>query len=137
MCAKYRFLTVSQGKAIRGPGEQRARQRFLIGQDIYYKCVAGGRVSVAGVGKILNVSSSGVRFTAQHTLGVGKGIEVTMEWPVLIENKCLLKLVIYGHVVRSDSNSAAVKIVRYEFRTRSSKAVPFLLERPTFPEKLS
>jgi hypothetical protein len=60
-----------------------------------------------------------------------------MEWPVLIENKCLLKLVIYGYVVRSDSNTAAVKIVRYEFRTRSSKAVPGVLDPPTSPEKLS
>jgi hypothetical protein len=126
---------VSQGKAIRHTTEQRARQRFPIGQDVCYKYRSGDRVSNEGVGKILNVSSSGVRFTTERTLSVGKSVEVGVEWPALIDDKCPMKLVIQGWVVRSDSNSAAVKIEHYEFRTRASKGLPCLaLSTNLFPK---
>lgn len=115
---------VSNRETIRDPSERRARRRFQIGQDVCYICLSGSRVDDEGVGKIVNVSSSGVRFTTEHTLNVGKRVEVTVEWPALIDDKCLMNLVIKGWVARSDSNSAAVKIEHYEFRTRASKAVP-------------
>jgi hypothetical protein len=79
---------VSQRQTIRNADERRARQRFPIGQEVCYKCVSGQRVSDAGVGKILNVSSSGVGFTVERTQSVGKSVEVTVEWPVLLDNKC-------------------------------------------------
>ena len=126
---------MSQRKAIHDTTERRARRRFPIGQDVCYKCLFGHRVSDEGVGKILNVSSSGVRFTTERTLSIGKTVEVTVEWPALIDNKCLMKLVIEGWVVRSDANSAAVKIEHHEFRTRASKAVPVLRDLPVvFPK---
>jgi hypothetical protein len=126
---------VAQRKTIHATTERRARRRFPIGQDVCYKYLSGHGVSDKGVGKVLNVSSSGVRFTTERTLSIGKSVEVTVEWPALIDNRCLMKLVIEGWVVRSDSNSAAVKIERYEFRTRASNAVSVLLDPPiVFPK---
>ena len=115
-------------KTIRVTAERRARRRFSIGQGVCYKCLSGHTVSDEGVGKILNVSSSGVSFTTERTLSVGKPVELTVEWPALIDNKCMMKLVIHGWVIRSDSNSAAVKIAHYEFRTRASKTVAALAD---------
>lgn len=97
--------------------------------------MSGEGASDEGVGKILNVSSSGVRFTTERTLSVGQSMEVTVDWPALIDNKCLMKLVINGWVVRSDSNSAVVKVEHYEFRTRASKAVPVLVDPPIVSHK--
>ena len=90
-----------------------------------------------GVGKTVNVSSSGMRFTTEHALSVGTPVEVTAEWPALIDGKCLMKLVIKGWVVRSDSNSAAVKIEHFEFRTRKPKAAAVLPYPSTFTKAAS
>jgi hypothetical protein len=127
---------VSNPNTSRDPSERRARLRFPIGRDVYYRCLSGGNVSDEGVGKIVNVSSSGVRFTTAHALSVGKRVEVTVEWPALIDNKCQMKLVIRGWVIRSDSNSAAIKTEHHEFRTRGLKAV-VLPDTPTFHHKVT
>jgi hypothetical protein len=41
-----------------------------------------------------------------------------MTWPVLLNDNCPMKLMIYGCVVRSNEKGAAVAIERYEFRTQ-------------------
>jgi hypothetical protein len=123
-----------QRKTIHDTNERRARQRFRIGQDVRYKCLSGGRLSDGGAGKSLDVSSGGVRFTTERALSVGELLEVTVKWPALVDNTCLMKLVINGQVIRSDPNSAAVKIERYEFRTRASKAFPVSPDTPSSPE---
>ena len=112
-----------QQQTIRVPADRRSRRRYPIEHDVRYKCVSGQRVLDEGAGKVVDISSGGVRFTTERTLGVGKKVEITVAWPVLIDNKCLLKLVINGWVIRSDSKSAAVKIEHYEFRTRASKPI--------------
>jgi len=59
--------------------------------DIFYKCLSGDKDSDEGVSKILNVSSGGIRFTIEPTINIGQRAEVTVEWPALIDNKCLMK----------------------------------------------
>lgn len=71
------------------------------------------------------MSSNVVRFTTEHPLSQGESVEVTVNWPALVNDKCLIKLVIHGRVIRSDSGSAAVQIANYEFRTRGKAAPPF------------
>jgi len=121
---------VARNKKTHDSAERRSWRRFPIWQDVSYKGPCGPRGSEEGIGKILDVSSSGVSFTTERTLSVGKTMEVAVEWPALLDNKCLMKLVIEGRVVRSDANSAAVAIEHYEFRTRGSKAVPVVLDPP-------
>jgi hypothetical protein len=41
-----------------------------------------------------------------------------MNWPVLLNESCPMKLMIYGCVIRSNEKGAAVAIERYEFRTQ-------------------
>jgi hypothetical protein len=50
-----------------------------------------------------------------------------MNWPVLLNDSCPMKLMIYGCVVRSNDRGAAVAIERYEFRTqgRNGQAATF------------
>ena len=45
-----------------------------------------------------------------------------MSWPVLLNDSCPMKLMIYGCVVRSNEKGAAVAIERYEFRTQGSRS---------------
>ncbi len=71
-----------------------------------------------GSGKTLNFGSGGLLFTTEDRLPVGRTVELSVNWPALLGGKCPLQFVATGRVVRSESNRAAVKIERYEFRTR-------------------
>jgi carbohydrate-selective porin OprB len=77
----------------------------------------------AGEGKTVNMSSSGVLFTTPQILRPGRRIELAISWPAQLNNKCALKLVARGRIVRFDNGLAAMEIQQYEFRTQSSPAV--------------
>jgi hypothetical protein len=49
-------------------------------------------------------------------------VELSMNWPVLLNDSCPMKLMIYGCIIRSSEKGAAVAIERYEFRTQGSRA---------------
>ncbi len=98
--------------------ERRLKRRFHIEQEVRYKMLYGQRIAETGTGKTLNISSSGVWFTTENMLTTGMPVEVSMNWPVLLNDSCPMKLMIYGCVVRSNEKGAAVAIERYEFRTQ-------------------
>ena len=89
----------------------------------------GQRIAETGVGKTVNISSGGVWFTTETMLTSGMPIELSMTWPVLLNDSCPMKLMIYGCVVRSNDKGAAVAIERYEFRTSGRSMQP----QPTIP----
>ena len=98
--------------------ERRGKRRFQIEQDIRYKMLYGQRIAETGMGKTLNISSGGVWFTTENMLTTGMPVELALNWPVLLNDACPMKLMIYGCVVRSNERGAAVAIERYEFRTQ-------------------
>jgi len=48
-------------------------------------------------------------------------VELSMNWPVLLNDSCPMKLMIYGCVIRTNDRGAAVAIERYEFRTQGTR----------------
>ena len=102
--------------------ERRTKRRFEIAQELRYKMLYGQRIAETGSGKTLNISSGGGWFSAENMLTVGMPIELQMSWPVLLNDSCPMKLMIYGCVVRSNEKGAAVAIERYEFRTTGPRA---------------
>ncbi len=99
--------------------DRRTAARLPIEQDVLYKVLARNTIEV-GLGKTVNMSSNGVLFTTEKPLAVGQRLEVAVNWPMLLDNKCALKLVTTGRVVRSESGVAAIAIEQYEFRTRGN-----------------
>ena len=79
-----------------------------------------------GDGKTVNISSSGVLFTSEHVLLPGRRLELSISWPAQLNNKCALKLVARGRIVRFEQGCAAMEIQQYEFRTLSSGAASSL-----------
>jgi len=112
-----------------GERERRIKRRFRIAEDVRYKMLYGQRLAESGSGKTMNISSGGLCFTTEAMLASGMPIEISMTWPVLLNDSCPMKLMIYGCVVRSNDKSAAVAIERYEFRTqgRSLQAHPIAI----------
>jgi hypothetical protein len=101
-----------------GDRERRTKRRFQIEQEVRYKMLYGQRIAETGVGKTQNISSGGVWFSTENMLTTGMPVELSMTWPVLLNDSCPMKLMIYGCVVRSNERGAAVAIERYEFRTQ-------------------
>ncbi len=98
--------------------ERRNKRRFQIEQEVRYKMLYGQRIAETGNGKTMNISSGGVWFSTESMLTTGMPVELSMTWPVLLNDNCPMKLMIYGCVVRSNERGAAVAIERYEFRTQ-------------------
>ena len=101
--------------------ERRIKRRFRIDQEVRYKMLYGQRIAETGVGRTMNISSGGVWFSTENMLTGGMPVELSMSWPVLLNDSCPMKLMIYGCVVRSNEKGAAVAIERYEFRTQGSR----------------
>ena len=68
----------------------------------------------------LNISSKGLLFAAVEEFPRGTVLEVTLDWPVRLNQRVPLKLVVLGHVLRSADGYTAVSINHYEFRTRAN-----------------
>ncbi len=105
-----------------GDHERRSKRRFEIAQDVRYKMLYGQRIAETGTGRTHNVSSGGIWFTTESILTPGMPVELSMSWPVLLNDSCPMKLMIYGCIVRSTDRGAAVAIERYEFRTQGSRS---------------
>ncbi len=101
--------------ATRPPGH-----RFPIRQDL--RCVARKRSGIpeVGPGTTIYISRREIGFTTDLPLALGQKVELTVNWPVLLDRTCRMKLVVSGHVVMNDGGTAAVRIERYEFRTRAA-----------------
>ena len=105
--------------------ERRTTKRFAIEQDALYR-ILDHRAAVpeSGAGKTLDISSGGVLFETPQRLQSGKRIELSVNWPALLEGGCPLKFVAVGRVVRAEDERAAMHIEQYEFRTRRTKELP-------------
>jgi hypothetical protein len=102
--------------------DRRETTRFPVREDVKYTVVHSRSLKTSGSGKSLNFGSGGILFTTEERLPVGRTVELSVAWPALLGGTCPLQFVATGRVVRAESNRAAVKIDRYEFRTRGVAA---------------
>ncbi|HWB82693.1 MAG TPA: hypothetical protein VG675_01050 [Bryobacteraceae bacterium] len=79
----------------------------------------GERTIAIGTGCTLDISSNGVGFQTETALRPGVLIELSVSWPVLLDDSCPMRLVIFGRVIRSSGRVSACTIDKYEFRTQS------------------
>ncbi|MCC6393932.1 MAG: PilZ domain-containing protein [Bryobacterales bacterium] len=111
---------------IRVTVERRAGIRFPL--QFPLSCRSLGRARKLVEGTTLNFSRRGLLFAADDPPGPGEKVEVSVDWPTKIDGVCPLKLVLQGRVVRSWGRYAAVRFMRYEFRTRGRQAMTLALE---------
>ncbi len=104
------------------PSDRRGTDRMDIEQDVRYRILNKKDAQLESSGKTVNMSSSGVLFTTDQILPPGRRVELSINWPAQLDNKCALKLVARGRVVRFAEGRAALEIMQHEFRTRSARA---------------
>lgn len=105
------------------PGaDRRSTDRFPIENELRYKLMEGKALQLAGCGRTRNMSSGGILFTSDFRLTAGYRVEVSVDWPARLNDTCSLKLVALGKIVRTDAETAAIQIEKYDFRTRAAAA---------------
>jgi len=104
--------------------ERRAKQRFPLDLALRFTVSKGYGKQVQGSGVVVNISSSGLAFRTEAELTTGLPIEASMEWPVVLNGDCVLRVILEGHVVRAETGLAVMTVARYEFRTGGRLGIP-------------
>lgn len=107
-------MTMSTDRA----GDRRRKQRFPLNREVHYRLLHQPTVE-QGSGMAINASSVGIAFRCDHPLPLDARIELSVSWPISLEDTCPLRLVAKGRVVRCEGNSVACSIDKFEFRTQS------------------
>jgi c-di-GMP-binding flagellar brake protein YcgR len=99
--------------------DRRQSDRFSIEREVKYRVLNKRGGDEAGEGRTINISSAGVLFTTEQLLLPGRRLELSISWPAQLNDKCALKLVARGRVIRFEEGRAAIEIQQYEFKTQS------------------
>lgn len=116
---------LSAGVEVRN-AERRGNPRFDCRLSVNYQTLEKPFFSGTGLSETLNISSKGVLFKTAEPLEPGQLVQVSVDWPVRLENQVPLKLVAEGRVVRNVNGQAAMSIEKYEFKTsrRAAEGAP-------------
>ncbi len=107
--------------------ERRLHHRYPISLKVDYRLLRKGQVDGFGSARTVDMASGGVLLDTQASLPPGSSIELFINWPMLLEGVCPLRLVMRGRIMRSDSRGVAIQTKQHEFRTagiRTSKNDP-------------
>ena len=102
--------------------DRRGTGRFPLREGVRYRLLHSKNNPVSGSGHTLNIGSGGILFSTEELLPVGRSVELSVDWPAQLDGNCPLKFVAIGRVIRSEPKQAAVRIERYQFRTRGKVA---------------
>ena len=89
----------------------RRQQRFPISIPVKY--IVG---KVAGEGVTCNVGSDGLLVKTKCVFPQGKLIELSLDWPAMLDGRLPLQLDILGKIRWSNVRGTAVEILRYKYR---------------------
>jgi hypothetical protein len=110
--------------------DRREKARFPIHRELRFKVLQDATVLETGNGETLNISSGGVLFSLDRDLQPGCFVELSISWPVLLDNTCPMRMIAFGRVLRSTAGVTACTIDKYEFRTQARATVrPITLNR--------
>jgi hypothetical protein len=99
--------------------ERRVKFRFPMQRELRYKLYDDGAVLQSGAGETINIGSGGVWFTVDNEVAVGTFVQLSISWPVLLDQSCPMRLIVFGRAVRCNSGTCACTVDKYEFRTQA------------------
>jgi hypothetical protein len=122
------FATVQKSRRDPGNG-RRGKARFPIRRELRYKLTKSGVTAEVGTSETVDIGSGGVSFAMEHELPVGSIIELSISWPVLLEQNTPMRLNVFGRVVRNEPGKCACTVERYEFRTQARSFQPTVVRQ--------
>ena len=93
--------------------------RYPLKADMEYRLWEGSRLLETGIGRTVDVSSSGVLFESEKALPPGRQIKLMISWPAPRNHRPGLELQVRGRTVRAWGNCTAVEILGFDFRVRA------------------
>jgi len=106
--------------------DRRNKQRFPIRRELRYRLLEQDMIVASGSGETVDIGSGGVAIEVDQYLRPGTFIELSISWPVLLNQTCAMRVIVFGRVLRSTNGTAACTVDKYEFRTQ-----PRTLQMPT------
>jgi hypothetical protein len=108
--------------------ERRSKVRYPLDLSVRFRYFAEGSL-LFGVGRTVDVSSGGIlvtcpRIISPHEIDVGMNVEMSIEWPPLLDGRISLQLFAVGWVVRRRPFDFAASFERYQLRTMKSAIQP-------------
>jgi hypothetical protein len=101
--------------------ERRSKARYPMEFNVRYRSLSKGPALV-GVGHTVNVSSGGLLIACdEQIVNDGSRLQVSLEWPSMLNGTTPLQLITVCRVIRCQQAGFAVRLERYEFRTRPSR----------------
>jgi len=101
--------------------ERRIKLRFPLQLNVRYQAM-GVAGLIAGVGKTLNMSSTGILIACNSDISEGTRVSIVIEWPSLLNGTTPLHLATVGTVVRRQGYRHAIALDSYQFRTAGRRA---------------
>ena len=98
-------------------GDRRTDRRYEVALDLRWKLIRRRKVLHTGEGQTVDLSSGGILFDPRRPLPVGLDVELSIAWPILLNNTAPMQLVVTGRIVRCNGNQVAIRMVQHEFRT--------------------
>jgi hypothetical protein len=110
--------------------DRRVKARFPFHRQMLYKIMKRtGGVVRSGNGHTLDISSGGVAFAVDHEIPRDTYVELSISWPVLLNNNCPMQLIVYGCVLRCGPGRSVCSVEKYEFRTKARVLQPPVPQR--------
>ena len=108
--------------------ERRSKVRYPLELNVRFRYFAGGSLRF-GTGHTVDVSSCGIlvastRIISPNELMVGENVEMSIEWPPLLDGRISLQLFAVGCVARRRPFDFAVSFERYQLRTMKRSSQP-------------
>ena len=100
--------------------ERRLHRRYPIALHVQYTLRKREEIC-GGSGGTVDISTGGVIFKTKDPLPPSGEIDLTLDWPFLLNHACALKLLAHGWIVRSDTKGTAVRVVSYDFGTSTRR----------------
>ena len=107
-----------------GERNRRAAKRYGLNLHFEYRLFRRDRSVQEGWGQTLNMSSGGLLVAPDQPICKGRTIEITVQLPAQFKETPGARLVVLGHVLRSDATGAAIRILRHGFIHVSSQEPP-------------
>lgn len=90
---------------------------------LQYKVYLRNRELVSiGTGRTISIGSHQIVFTSEAPVSEGDFLEVGVTWPVLLEKRVKLQLLVQGQSVAVAGNRVTMRIEKHEFRTKGVSA---------------
>jgi hypothetical protein len=91
--------------------------QFPLVLPLKYRVISPEAKAISGTGSTVSLSSTDIIFEADQPLGSGVQCEISIAWPVLLESRIRLQLVLQSVITRSEYQFVMGGVSKYEFRT--------------------